>query len=367
MKNSLILALAAVITLTACGPKDKKTELAALKSQMTELQAQIDLLEKEVGSSDTSTAKAAEVQVKKLALEIYKNYIEVQGKVDADENVSLSSEMPGTVTKINVKPGDEVRAGQILAETDNKALLQGAAELQNGLEFATTIFEKQKNLWEQKIGTEVQYLQAKNTKEGLEKKMASLQEQIKMTRVVSPINGTVDAVDVKLGQAIAPGVPAIRVVNFNNLKVKADIAESYASKIKKGAEVLVRFPDMEDSIVSKVNFASRSIGALNRTFTVEVLLDGKKEYHPNMVTKLSINDYQSPNPTIVVPVNTIQKDETGQSFVFVAKGNKAQKTIVKVGKSYNGKAEIVSGLSAGNDLIYGGFESLNDGDAIVIK
>lgn len=366
MKNSLILALSVIIALTACGTKDKKKQLEALKKDMAALQTKIETLEKETGG-DSTKAKATEVQIKKLTLEVFKNYIEIQGKVDADENIVLSSEMPGTVTKINVKVGDAVRVGQILAETDNKALLQGVSELQNGLDFATTIFEKQKNLWEQKIGTEVQFLQAKNTKESLEKKMTSMQEQIRMTRVVSPISGTVDAVDIKIGQAIAPGMPAIRVVNFNNLKVKAEIAESYASKIKKGAEVIVRFPDMDDSIISKINFAARSIGALNRTFTVEVLLDNKKEYHPNMVTRLSINDYQSPSPTIVVPINTLQKDETGEYFVFIANGNTAQKKVVKVGKKYSGRAEIISGIAAGDNLIFGGFESLNDGDLITVK
>lgn len=366
MKNYLILALTVIIALTACGTKDKKKELEKLKKDMAALQIKIETLEKETGG-DSTLAKSTEVQIKKLALEVYKNYIEVQGKVDADENVSISSEMPGTVNKINVKVGDVVRAGQILAETDNKALLQGLSEMQSGLDFANTLYDKQKNLWDQKIGTEVQFLQAKNTRDGVEKKMASLQEQIRMSRVISPINGTVDAVDIKLGQAIAPGMPAIRVVNFNNLKVKAEIAESYASKIKKGSEVIVRFPDMNDSIVSTINFAARSIGALNRTFNVEVLLDNKKEYHPNMVARLSISDYQSPSPTIVVPVNTLQKDETGAYYVFIANGNTAKKTVVKVGKKYSGRAEILSGLSAGDDLIFGGFESLNDGDLITVK
>src|SRR5207237_607033 len=137
--------------------------------------------------------------------------------------------------------------------------------------------------------------------------------------IISPINGTVDAVNIKLGQLVTPGMPAINVVNFSNLKVKADVAETYASRIKKGNEVFIFFPDMNDSVVSKINYSSRAINPLNRTFGLEVLLDNTKEYHPNMVAKLKINDFQSPTPEIVVPVKFIQRG-TSETYVFVAEG-----------------------------------------------
>jgi len=229
------------------------------------------------------------------------------------------------------------------------------------------IYAKQKNLWDQKIGTEVQFLQAKTNKESMEKKMIAMQEQVRMSKIISPINGTVDAVDIKIGQAVAPGFPAIRVINFSNLKVKSDVAESYASKIKKGNEVIIHFPDTQDSVVSKVDFVSRAINNSSRTFSVEVLLDNKKEYHPNMVARLSINDYQSPETAITIPVRAIQKDENNEEFVYIANGNKAKKQLVKVGKTYSGKAEIVSGLKAGDVLVTLGYDIINDGDAIVYK
>src|SRR5688572_22850434 len=170
----------------------------------------------DTGADSLANAKIKTVEIVPAAPQVFSSYIDVQGKVDAEENVALNAEMPGTVAKINVRLGDAVGAGQVLAELDSKVIQQGIAELQGGLELATTMFEKQKNLWDQKIGTEMQYLQAKNQKESLEKKMATLQEQLKMSKIISPISGIVDAIDIKVGQATMPGMPAIRVVNMNS-------------------------------------------------------------------------------------------------------------------------------------------------------
>lgn len=367
MKKLLLIPVLA-ISIISCnsGGGDKKAELDALKKQEAEIKSKIAVLEAELSANDSSL-KGIAVAVEQLKLSVFKNYIDVQGRVDADENVALSSEMPGTITKINVKTGDEVRVGQVLAETDAKAISQQISDLQTNMDLVNQIYEKQKNLWEQKIGTEVQYLQAKTNKESLEKKMAAAQEQLRMTKIISPINGTVDAVDIKVGQAVAPGMPAIRVINFSNLKVKADVAETYASKIKKGSEVVVHFPDMNDSVVTKVNFVSRAINPATRTFLVEVLLDNTKEYHPNMVARLNINDYQSSKPEIVIPVRTIQKDENNASFVFVANNGVAKKHIVTLGKQYSGKAEVLSGLNENDLLVTLGYDIINEGDAIAYK
>ena len=365
--KKLIFTVCALSLFAACSKQvDKKAELENLKKQEVELKSKIAGLEAELNGAD-STKSGITVSVLALKAEVFKNYIDVQGRVDADQNVALSTEMPGTITKINVKVGDEVSVGQVLAETDARAISQSIADLQTNADLVNQIYDKQKNLWDQKIGTEVQFLQAKTNKESMEKKMSSLQQQLNMTKIISPINGTVDAVDVKLGQAVAPGAPAIRVINFSNLKVKADIAESYASKIKKGAEVIVHFPDMQDSLIAKVDFVSRAINNSSRTFTVEVLLDDKKEYHPNMVARLNINDYQSAQPVIKIPVRTIQKDENNESFVYVANGDKAKKQIVKLGKEYRGMAEIIEGLKEGDALVTLGYDIITDGSVIGYK
>lgn len=363
--KKVVLLMAVIAIMASCSSSDKKAQLEKLKTQHEQLTKQIEALEaaikKEMG--DSVEVKTNLVQVVPVTPELFSTYIDVQGKVDADENVSLSSEIPGTVTKINVKPGDEVTKGQVLAETDSRAIQQSISDLQTNLDFVNQLYEKQKNLWEQKIGTEVQYLQAKTNKESLEKKMATLQEQLRMAKIISPIDGTVDAVDIKIGNAIAPGVPAIRVVNFANLKVKAELAESYAGRVKKNNPVKIYFPDMNDSIEGKVNYASRAINPMSRTFTTEVLLDNKKEYHPNMVTRLKINDYTTAQPVVVVPVRVIQSNN-GDKYVYVADGNKAVKKPIKTGKEYNGRIEILEGLAAGDLLITLGFENINEGDAI---
>lgn len=360
MKNS-ILILVMVAIISACGGGDKKAELEKLKKQKSELETKIAAIEEELAKTDT-TKKEQDMEVVALPVEakIFKTYIEIQGRIDADENVALSSEMPGTVTKINVKVGDEVSKGQVLAETDARSVYQQIADLQTSLDLSKQVFEKQKNLWDQKIGTELQYLQAKNAKEGLENKIATMQEQVRMSKIISPINGTVDNLNIKIGQAIAPGMSAISVINFSNLKVKADVAEAYTARVKTGNDVLVLFPDMKDSLTSKIHYASRGINNLTRTFGVEVLLDGNKEYHPNMVARLKINDYKSEKPEIVVPVKYIQKGAE-ESFVMVVENGKAVKKILTIGREYNGMAEITNGLKEGDLLITEGYDLVIEG------
>lgn len=367
IKNFIIPVMTASLLLASCGGSNPEglTELKAkqaeLKTQLADITSKISKLEGDSGK------KFVLVEANPVIPAVFKTYINVQGRVDAEENVSLSSEMPGTITKINVKPGDQVSKGQVLAETDARAIQQSIADLKTNADLVNQMYEKQKALWDQKIGTEVQYLQAKTQKESMENKMALLQEQARMTKIISPINGTVDAVDIKLGQLTAPGMPAIRVVNFNNLKIKADLAESYGSKVHKGDEVLVRFPDSNDTLTTQVSYSSRSISAMNRTFGVEILLDSKKEYRPNQIAILNINDYKSSKPVITVPINYVQKDLKGTHFVLVADGNKAAKRNVTLGKEYNGVAEVKEGLSETDLLITSGYDGLNEGDAIQIK
>ena len=367
LKNFIIPVISASLFLASCGAgnteslTDLKSKQAELKTQLADITSKISKLEGD------SAKKFVLVEASVIVPTIFKTYINVQGRVDAEESVSLSSEMPGTITKINVKPGDEVSKGQVLAETDARALQQSISDLQTNAELVNQLYEKQKALWDQKIGTEVQFLQAKTQKESMEKKMATLQEQVRMTKIISPINGTIDAVDIKLGQLTAPGMPAIRVINFNNLKVKADLAESYAAKVHKGDEVMIKFPDSNDTLTTRINYSSRAISAMNRTFGVEILLGNTKEYHPNQIAILNINDYKSAKPVLTVPVNYVQKDLKGTHFVLVADGTKAAKRNIVLGKEYNGVAEIKEGLTESDMLITSGYDGLNEGDAIKIK
>jgi RND family efflux transporter MFP subunit len=354
-----------IIVLSACGGGN---DLASKKQELASLKAKVAKLEAEINSLDTSVkvVENTEVVAAPVTSEIFKTYVEVQGRVDADENVSLSSQMPGVITKIHVKVGQQVNSGQVLAETDASVINQQISDLQTNLDLAKLLYKKQENLWKQGIGTEMQYLSAKSNKESLEKKMGTLLEQLRMSKIISPISGTVDAVNVKIGQLAAPGMPAINVVNLSSLKVKADIAESYASRIKSGNEVIVYFPDIKDSISSKIHYSSRSINLLTRTFGVEVLLSSKLSYQPNMVAKLKINDYRSAKPQIVVPVKFIQKGSS-EVFVLVAENGIAVKKPVVISREYNGMAEISEGLKIGDLVITEGYDRLNEGDKIQLK
>ncbi|MGE0567132.1 MAG: efflux RND transporter periplasmic adaptor subunit [Bacteroidia bacterium] len=352
--------------ITSCG-EDKST-LSELKAKQAELITELEKVKQEIEKLDSNKASNGTlVTVKKLIPEFFKTYINVQGKVDAEESVSISSEIPGTITKIHVKTGDFVHKGEVLAETDARSIQQSMADLETAIELSNQLYDKQKALWEQKIGTEIQYLQAKTQKESLEKKKAALAEQLRMSKIVSPIDGTIDAVDIKLGQLVAPGMPAIRVVNFNNLKIKAEIAESYISKVHRGDKVIVSFPDTGDTLSSTIHYSARSINPVSRTFNVELLLDNKKEYYPNQIVVLKINDYVSQKPTISISNKLIQKDFSGKHYAFIASNNKVQRKNIQLGKEYNGYTEITSGLQDNDLLIVEGSESISEGSVIQTK
>ncbi|MEK6614894.1 MAG: efflux RND transporter periplasmic adaptor subunit [Bacteroidota bacterium] len=352
--------------LISCGHADKKATLEKLKQKQAMLKEEISKLESEISAEDSTavTEKGKEVGIITVTPQVFKHLIEVQGRVDGDENVTVSSKIAGVVSRIFVKEGDEVKEGQLLAEVENNVLLQSVEEVKTALEFTTNLYNKQKNLWEQKIGTEVQFLSAKNNKESLEKKLATLNEQLDMSKIKSPLNGTVDAINIKVGQGIMPGMQDIRVVNFNNLQVKAEVAETYSSKVKKGNDAVIFFPDLNKEIVSKISYSAKVINNTTRTFTVEANLDAdKQEYHPNMIVVLKIIDYQN-DSAIVIPVNLIQQTESKQ-FVYVAVNedgkNIARKKEIKVGQIFNGKAEIISGLTLNDKLVTAAYLDLTDG------
>jgi RND family efflux transporter MFP subunit len=239
--------------------------------------------------------------------------------------------------------------------------------MQSQLEMANTVYERQKNLWDQKIGTEVQFLQAKTNKESLEKQLASLREQSEMTRIKSPIAGTVDEVRVKVGENIAPGMPAARVVNSNDLKLVANVSEAYVTNVKKGNKVLINVPELKKEIVSEVAFVGRNIDPMSRTFTVEVNLKSLPELRPNMSATVRVV-FNSAQDAIVVPVNIIQT-LNNEKIVYVAeeKGKQtvARKKVVTVDGVYSNMAQV-EGLKDGDRIITFGYQGLNDGEVIKI-
>ncbi len=360
MKNILILSL--VLFLAACGnePKDKKAELEKLKKEQAKISEQIADLEAQIGDDKEDVVK--EVTVFDVQKSTFKNYIEIQGKVDAEQNVQVNPEAQGVITKIYASIGQHVSKGQVLAQIDDAVLRQNIAQLQTSLDLATNLYNRQKNLWDQKIGTEVQYLNAKSQKEGLEKQMAVLKQQAAMYKIKSPISGTIDEMDYKVGQAVQPGAPGIRVVNANDLKAKAQVSETYAGRINQGDEVLVILPDASDSVKTRISFASKTIDPMSRSFNVEVKLPSRKTFRPNMISVLKIVDYTNKDAT-TVPIKAIQKSEKGD-YLMLAVNGKAKKVDVKVGNVYNGMAEILEGISAGDKVVVAGLNGLSEGDTV---
>lgn len=376
MKNT-ILASALLVFLASCGSKTdngtiatKRSQLDDLKKQQVVIKAKIATLETQLAAIDTSFKKEDKskfVGITEMTPQSFNHFIEVQAKVEGDEDVSVNPEMPGNVTAVLVKAGDRVERGQVLATLDDRSLRESLASMKAQSEMAGTMYDRQKNLWDQKIGSEVQFIQARTQKESVERQYAAMREQWNMTRIKSPINGTVDMVNIKIGQAVAPGMTAIRVVNLSNLKVKGEIAESYISKVKHGNDVILFFPDINKEIKAKLDYSGQVVNALNRTFNVEVRLTPKDgDFRPNQVVVLKIADYAADN-SFVVPVGAVQKSTAGE-FVYVAENvngkTVAKRKIVVSGLIYNGTAEIKSGLVQGDKVITIGYQNVIEGDAI---
>jgi membrane fusion protein, multidrug efflux system len=367
MKTKIISILIAIV-IVSCGKTDKQAELTKLKKQYESIGEQIKQIENDLAKSDsTASDRGKRVAVEELKTTTFNHFIEVQGKVDGDENVNVSTQMGGIVDHILVKEGDYVTKGQVLAKLDDKVLQKNLIELQTGYDFANSMYEKQKALWDQKIGSEVQYLTAKNTKEGLERRIATLKDQISQMAITSPINGTIEDMPIKIGQMMSPGIIAFRIVNFATIKIVAEIAEAYTSQISDGDEVTVYFPDLKKNVLGKVNFNSKFINPTNRTFTINVRLPGvDPNLKANMVATLKINDYKN-NVALVVPINVVQTGQNG-SYVAIAEkssnGNVVKKVNVTPGIIYNGLAEIKSGLKIGDKIITAGYLDLENGQAI---
>jgi RND family efflux transporter MFP subunit len=375
MKTKILnisLILSFLIFVAACSSTvDKKAELDKLKKQHDQIADQIKKLESELKVTDSTSIKFTDVMVTEVQPSEFNHYIEVQGKVDGQDNVAVAPQMPGVVTAVYVKEGDAVRKGQVLAQLDDNVIQQQIAGVKQQLDFATNLFVKQKSLWDQQIGSEIQYLSAKNNKETFEKNLATLHQQVEMYKIKAPINGTIEEVGVKVGQMASAGAtPVFRVVNFSSVKIVADIAEVYAPKVKVGNEVLVFFPDFNQEIKSKINFSSKYINPSNRSFQVEIRLGASKiEYRANMIAVVKINDYRNLK-ALVLPVNLV-KDSPDGKYLYVAR-EEAGKTVahkqkVELGQTYNGLAEITSGLQVGDKIISTGFNSLVEGQPLSIK
>jgi len=375
MANKIMVFTAIAFLVMSCGNKDNAPTIDQLveAKNSKELQAKKSLLqadlEKIEAALTTLNVKKSEALVSVATIKdtLFNHYLDIQGNVNTKENILIQPEMPGTLIALNVKSGQRVSKGQVLGKVDDGGSSQQVASLETQYQLAKTTFERQKNLWNQKIGSEIQYLQAQTQMLSLQRSVAQAKAMLAKTVIRAPFSGTIDDVFVERGQVVAAGPQGLmRIVNLNNMYVSTTVPESYIGKLKVGTQVDVFITSLNKNYKGKVRQVGNFINPSNRSFGIEVSIPNPDNLlRPNQVAKLKIIDYTVKNAT-VVPTNVIQEDGDGNKFVFIAtdtKGNTAtaKKTVVKVGKSSMNVTEILSGLSVDDVIVTEGVNSIADG------
>jgi RND family efflux transporter MFP subunit len=374
MKKIAILTILSFV-LFACGNKENNQSIEslietknikALNEKKTALQAEIAKIEAGLATLDVKKEESL-VTVATIKDTIFNHYLDIQGSVDTKENILIQPEFSGTLTSLTVKAGDRVSKGQILGRVDDAGMSQQLASAENQYSLAKTTFDRQKNLWDKKIGSEIQFLQAQTQMISAQKAVAQIKAQLSKTVIRAPFSGTIDEVFAEKGQVVAPSqLGLMRIVNLGNMFVSTTVPESYIGKLKMGDLVDVYLTSLGKTYKGKVRQVGNFINPNNRSFGIEVsLLNPDNLLRPNQVAKLKITDYTNKN-AIVVPTGVIQQDGTGSKFVYVVEGSNgktgtAKKVIVEIGKSSDNVTEIVSGLSANDIIVVEGVNSISNG------
>ena len=385
-KVLMIITIATAIIITACSSSakekkgelnDKKAKLEKLRIDRSKLDTDIKTLEQEIASLDPASQKdkARLVASAPVTQEDFTHYIELQGRVDANDIVVVTPRgMPAQVKEIYVKRGEMVKKGQLLLKLDDAILLQQMEALKTQLNFAQDIYNRQKNLWDQNIGTEVQLISAKNSVDALEKQMATLKENWKTSFVFAPISGLADMVNIKAGEifnGFSQMGPQIQIVNTGSMKVVTEIPENYQLRVKKGSQLSISIPDAGiENFNAVISVMGASINNNSRGFITEARIPSMQNLKINQVALVKIKDYYAPN-AITIPINIVQTDEKGKYvYVIVQEGNvmKARKKNVIVGENFNGKVEIKgSSLLPTDVIITEGYQSLYEGQVVTTK
>lgn len=358
-----------VIIMTGCAEQNKEKELAKLKSKQAELNEKILSLEKEIAAVDTvkQEDEGISVRIEELQPAEFTRYVQLQGVVDSRQNVMLTTEVGGTVTKVLVKEGDKVSKGQLLAEMDASVLLANMAELNTRIELAKTSYERQKRLYEQEIGTEMQYLQSKNNYEALVKNKNALQNQYNKFQIRAPFSGNIDMVQTKVGEMLAPGMPALRIINLENLEIKAEVSEKYVGKFAINDNATVMLTGINDTLKAKVSSISQVINNNNRTFIMILKpLNKVSKLKPNLLAIVQIRDFNAKN-AISVPAAVVQSKNNKQYLTKAIQENnvwKAKVVSVETGPVQSGRVLVQSGVDAGDHIITNGYLNVLDGDKI---
>lgn len=344
--------------------KEKKDLQKSLSTEIVE----IEKLIRDLDSNIFETAKL--VTTFKPETKDFKHFVTIQGTVQSDDIVNASSEIAGRIMTLKTDEGKYVEKGQLIATIDIENIEKQMAEVEKSRELAIDVFERQSRLWDQKIGSEIQYLQAKNNKERLEKSLETLRFQLTKANVYAPISGAVDIVFLKEGELAAPGAPIVQILNTSRLKVVADAPEDLLGSIKVGDRVEVSFPALQDSISANISSLGRRIDPSNRTFTIEMNISNRGGLlKPNLLTEIRVNDFTEKG-VLVIPLELVQQEVGGNDFIMVTakEGDnlRAEKIYVETGNSYGGEIVIKSGLTPDHELIMTGARGLANQELVEI-
>ena len=345
---------------------DLKTKKAALIEKMDQVGTDLKNVEMEISKLDT-LKKLMSVTSYKAEVKDFNHYIEVQGTVKADQTIELHAEMGGTVTAILVKEGQNVSKGQILATLDSDVIDNSVLQLETQLALATTTYERQARLWEQNIGSEIQYLQAKAQKEGLENSMKSLRAQARKMKIIAPFSGIIDQIFAKTGELTSPQMPFLRLVNLNNVYVESEVTETYLKSVKKGTEVLLNFSSIGTSFEASISQVGNFINPNNRSFKTRIdLKNSNNELKANLLADIKINDFKANG--IVIPSRLVQKDRNDKTFVYTIEPKENNHTVIKTyvteAMSYNNLSFISEGLFENSILVDKGARLVNNDEDV---
>tara|TARA_B100000686_G_C16806734_1_gene991656 strand:- start:2216 stop:3385 length:1170 start_codon:yes stop_codon:yes gene_type:complete len=358
----------------------KSTNLELIQKQKSELKKQINLLQIEVKKLDNIIEELDEnkkyklVNSIKLKFEQFKHFIEIQGSLESDKNLELYPEIPGIINNIFVKQGEKVFKGDILAELVNTEIIAQLEQLKLQLYLAKTKYERQANLWSKKIGTEIQFLQAKTNYLTLEKKVEQIKGNVKKSKIIAPFDGVIDEIISDSGSNVSPGfTPILRIINLDEIKVTAEVPEVHLPYIKKGAKVSLYIPVISKRIDAKIASIGNVINPNNRNFRIEIIIENKiHNLKPNMTVQISVNDYVN-NNSILVAQNNIIENSLNKFYVYrlesldnTKEKHRAIKTYVKLGKKLNNKIEILEGLEPGDLIVEEGVRLINDQEIVKI-